>query len=447
MFKRTKHTPDTGRTDGRTPDGQTLKVPDGRTLSGTVSGAPAWVGWFTDIGRPLSAITVMVLCAPGERHLAQLAGWGPTLSWGMAGLLVMYAGIAAVVATVRPKGAPGKQTAVLGAIVSLMLAMAAQPVSHYFVTGWMTDSPRAPFWLVTVVSCVPPFVMGHLLHLAADPGTGKAVPERVHVAADAVRTPQNGAQGSTGAEVGTDAGQAPEQAATEQQGDYYAPVPGTYRTLPDSDDGAGIPWGDAMRWAPEADSDGPDEMPVRPPLPVRPDNGTTGMVTLSALRNVRPATVSAWADSGQGETPDSVRALQDGILALAADSGRTDSGHDGVSAGTPDGRTAGQRTDSGRTADGQITGLPDAVRRLTRDLDRTAGQPDSRTADLSARTARADAGQMDAVEMSTFIRDTWSLNPDMTREDMRTVVRRSFPGKKADAVRKAVTRAEEAMGS
>jgi hypothetical protein len=98
----------------------------------------------------------------------------------MAGLFSMYAGIAAVVATVRPKGAPGKRSAVWGAVVSLLLAMAAQPVSHLFVTGWLSATPRAPWILVATVSCVPPFILGHLLHLAASPvrpGTSPSVPE------------------------------------------------------------------------------------------------------------------------------------------------------------------------------------------------------------------------------------------------------------------------------
>ena len=47
--------------------------------------------------------------------------------------------------------------------------MAAQPVSHLFVTGWLSATPHAPWPLVVVVSCVPPLVFGHLLHLAATP--------------------------------------------------------------------------------------------------------------------------------------------------------------------------------------------------------------------------------------------------------------------------------------
>lgn len=130
---------------------------------------PWWVRWFTDAGRPVVAIVVLVMCAPGEHHLAVLAGWDTRLAWGMAAVLAAYAGIAASVASKRPAGAPGRLSAIVGAFVSLGAAMAAQPVSHMFVTGHLSSSPRTPLWLVIVVSCVPPLVFGHLLHLAATP--------------------------------------------------------------------------------------------------------------------------------------------------------------------------------------------------------------------------------------------------------------------------------------
>ncbi|MFD5266733.1 hypothetical protein [Streptomyces sp. NPDC058335] len=130
---------------------------------------PRWVSLLTDVGRPVVAAWVMIMCAPGEHHLGKLAGWNDTLAWGMAGVLAAYAGIAAAVASKRPKGAPGKFSAVAGAWLSLAAAMSAQPVSHLFVTGHWTADPRPPVWLVVTVSCIPPLVLGHLLHLAATP--------------------------------------------------------------------------------------------------------------------------------------------------------------------------------------------------------------------------------------------------------------------------------------
>lgn len=140
---------------------------------------PWWVRWFTNAGRPIVAVVVLVMCAPGEHHLAKLAGWDGRLAWGMAAVLAAYAGIAASVASNRPANSPGKNSAVIGAFVSLGAAMAAQPVSHLFVTGWFSADPRPPAALVIVVSCVPPLVFGHLLHLAATPvaRTGETVAE------------------------------------------------------------------------------------------------------------------------------------------------------------------------------------------------------------------------------------------------------------------------------
>lgn len=144
-----------------------------------VTKSPLWVRAFVGGGRPLVAVVVMVMCAPGEHHLAVLAGWDSRLAWGMAAVLAAYAGIAAAVAGERRKGDPGHATAVAGAVVSLGLAMAAQPVSHLFVTGWLTAEPRPPWQLVVLVSCAPPLVLGHLLHLAATPraaAVSEAVP-------------------------------------------------------------------------------------------------------------------------------------------------------------------------------------------------------------------------------------------------------------------------------
>jgi hypothetical protein len=161
----------------------------GRTSHPVSHHVPWWVRWFTNAGRPIVAVVVLIMCAPGEHHLAVLAGWDGRLAWGMAAVLAAYAGIAASVASNRPAGSPGKVSAVVGACVSLGAAMAAQPVSHAFVTGHLSSSPRTPLWLVIVVSCVPPLVFGHLLHLAATP-VARAVetPSEAPVSQPATRT-------------------------------------------------------------------------------------------------------------------------------------------------------------------------------------------------------------------------------------------------------------------
>lgn len=131
------------------------------------AGVPEWVSIFRRWGVPVAAILVLVLCAPGEQHLGDLAGWGYRMSWGLSGLFTLYAGLAAVISTQLPKGARGKTSSVWGAFLSLALAMAAQPVSHLFVTGYISAEPRPPLWLVGTVSSIPPLILGHLLHFAA----------------------------------------------------------------------------------------------------------------------------------------------------------------------------------------------------------------------------------------------------------------------------------------
>lgn len=145
------------------------RVPHTPPLRDDVPPPPWWVRALVAVGRPGITFAVLIMCAPGEHHLAVLAGWETRLAWAMALVLAAYAGIATAVADARPKGAPGKKSANLGAVLALALAMSAQPVSHLFVVGHWSADPRAPMWLVIVVSCVPPLVLGHLLHLAATP--------------------------------------------------------------------------------------------------------------------------------------------------------------------------------------------------------------------------------------------------------------------------------------
>lgn len=136
---------------------------------------PAWLRLLTRVGQPLVTITVLVLCAPGEHHLATLAGWNSHLAWGMAAVCAAYGGIGAAVASNLPKNHPGKRVALGGAVAALGVAMAMQPVSHLFVTGWLSATPRAPIWLVVIVSCVPAPILGHLLHVAAMPALNQPV--------------------------------------------------------------------------------------------------------------------------------------------------------------------------------------------------------------------------------------------------------------------------------
>lgn len=137
---------------------------------------PWWVTLMLDVGRPLVAIMILTMCAPGEHYLAVQAGWSSTLAWGMPGALTAYAGIAAVVATKRPKGAPGRTTAVWGAVLSVSLAMAAQPMAHLYAREGLT--PEA-IWLTCVMGVIPAAVFGHLLHMGAATAPKIKKPETV----------------------------------------------------------------------------------------------------------------------------------------------------------------------------------------------------------------------------------------------------------------------------
>jgi len=125
---------------------------------------PWWVTLMLDVGRPSVAVMILTMCAPGEHYLGVMAGWSSSLAWLTPATLTAYAGIGAVVATKRPKGAPGWATAVAGAILSILLAMTAQPVAHLYEQHLITGHRLI---LTVIVSCIPAAVFGHLLHLGA----------------------------------------------------------------------------------------------------------------------------------------------------------------------------------------------------------------------------------------------------------------------------------------
>ncbi|WP_371670011.1 hypothetical protein OG985_21650 [Streptomyces sp. NBC_00289] len=128
--------------------------------------APVWVRGLTAGGRPVVLGVALLMCAPGEYHLAETAGWNDPFTYGMPVVLSAYAGIAAAVASTRQAGDRGRWSAIIGACLALGLAMAAQVVSHLITTGHViADQPV----LIAVTSLVPPAVVGHLLHLAATP--------------------------------------------------------------------------------------------------------------------------------------------------------------------------------------------------------------------------------------------------------------------------------------
>lgn len=128
--------------------------------------APRWIRALTAFGRPFVLLVALVMCAPGEYHLAEAAGWNDPFAYGMPVVLSLYAGISAAVASTRYPGDRGRASAIVGAGLALSLAIAAQIVSHLITTGHVDEQQP---WLIAVTSLVPPAVVGHLLHLAASP--------------------------------------------------------------------------------------------------------------------------------------------------------------------------------------------------------------------------------------------------------------------------------------
>jgi hypothetical protein len=127
---------------------------------------PWYARLATTAGRPAVLAATLIMSMPGEYHVAKMAGWSDPWAYGMPFSLSAYAGIAAVVAATRPKGARGRASATIGAGFAICLALAAQVVAHLVQTGHM-DHNQA--WLIAVTSMVPPAVLAHLLHLAATP--------------------------------------------------------------------------------------------------------------------------------------------------------------------------------------------------------------------------------------------------------------------------------------
>lgn len=138
-----------------------------QNLSAPPGQRPPWYArTATTVGRPAVLAATLIMSMPGEYKVAKLAGWSDPWAYGMPFALSAYAGIAAVVAATRPKGARGRLSAQLGAGFAIVLALAAQVVAHLVQTGHMNGNQA---WLIAITSMVPPAVLAHLLHLAATP--------------------------------------------------------------------------------------------------------------------------------------------------------------------------------------------------------------------------------------------------------------------------------------
>ncbi|MEU2514294.1 hypothetical protein [Streptomyces syringium] len=101
------------------------------------------------------------MSAPGEYHLAVVAGWAPTVAWAMPVVVSVYGAVAAYIAKKAPKATPERRSAVAGALAALLLALAFQVTAHLMAAGYVHESA----WLVAAVSATPPVVVAHLMHM------------------------------------------------------------------------------------------------------------------------------------------------------------------------------------------------------------------------------------------------------------------------------------------
>jgi len=126
--------------------------------------------WYARVvfraGPPLAMVAALLMSIPGEIHMATLAGWTPGYARLMPVCVSIYAASAAIVAAVSKKfSLPGRKSALLGAAAALGLAVSAQTIAHLIQLNYMDMSGV----LVAGVSCVPPLVVAHMLHMAASP--------------------------------------------------------------------------------------------------------------------------------------------------------------------------------------------------------------------------------------------------------------------------------------
>ena len=287
---------------------------------------PWWVTLMLDVGRPLVAVLILCMCAPGEHHLAVEAGWSETLAWGMPGALTAYAGIAAVVATKRPKGAPGRKTAIWGAILSILTAMAAQPIAHLYGRQGLDTQAIS---LTIAAGLVPGAVFGHLLHMGAA-GAKKA--EKTPVASTpepaapaAVRPPEPAPAPlivPASPALGQSDGQTsvPQWLADNLSGTSVSELMSAGQTdSPDAMTWTGHPDTDADNRTPDTTGqDTPDKKSNEPDTDTRTDH------TEDVLSEIAPASLSAVRPAVR-RTTSNVRSIKKG--SLAADVRTFMSGH------------------------------------------------------------------------------------------------------------------------
>jgi hypothetical protein len=137
---------------------------------------PWYIKAVLRIALPAACLAALYLSIPGEVALATTAGWSARYAPAMPVCLSVYALSAGAISQFRRKmKLPGESTALVGGVMALLLAMGAQSISHLIEQGYMGTS----WGLVVAVSCVPPLVIAHLIHMAETPAEVRTASEEM----------------------------------------------------------------------------------------------------------------------------------------------------------------------------------------------------------------------------------------------------------------------------
>lgn len=140
------------------------------------SAMPWYIKAVLRVALPAACLAALYLSIPGEISLASTAGWSAKYAPAMPVCLSVYALSAGAIATYRRKmRLPGQATALVGALAALVLAMSAQSISHLIEQTHMAGSAA----LTVAVSCIPPLVIGHLIHMAETPSQAVSASEEI----------------------------------------------------------------------------------------------------------------------------------------------------------------------------------------------------------------------------------------------------------------------------
>ncbi|MEU6704690.1 hypothetical protein [Streptomyces wuyuanensis] len=140
------------------------------------SALPWYLKAVLRVAIPAACLAALYLSIPGEIAMARTAGWSETYAYAMPVCVSVYALAAAAIAAYRRKmRLPGQVTALIGAAMALVLAMCAQSIAHLIQQNYMGTSAV----LVVAVSCVPPIVVAHLMHMAETPSQQRTASEEM----------------------------------------------------------------------------------------------------------------------------------------------------------------------------------------------------------------------------------------------------------------------------